>query len=339
MNESIAVVGAGSWGTALALLFASKGLNVNFWGFDKRDVENILKEKENKKYLPGFRFPGNIFPTDDIQAAVLGCNNVCMVVPSHGFRNVFKHVYKHIQPCTRIISATKGIENDTLMTMTQVIEDIENKSEPRDKKDIISVVLSGPSFAKEVAMAQPTAVTIGCREIAVATELQNLLVTETFRIYSSTDVLGIEISAAMKNVIAIATGVCDGLGFGLNTRAALITRGLAEISRLGIAMGAEQTTFSGLSGLGDLVLTCTGDLSRNRTVGLLLGRGGKTLEQIIGEMEMVAEGVKTTKSVYQLAQKLQIEMPILEQMYQILYLNKNCETAAKELLVRELKIE
>jgi glycerol-3-phosphate dehydrogenase (NAD(P)+) len=199
-------------------------------------------------------------------------------------------------------------------------------------------VLSGPSFALEVAQGLPTAVTIGCADLAAAGRLQQLFGTETFRVYASADVIGLEISAALKNIVAVAAGICDGLGYGLNTRAALITRGLTEIMRLGVAMGAEPATFSGLSGLGDLVLTCTGNLSRNRNVGLKLGKGER-LADIVGEMQMVAEGVKTTKSGYELARKMGIEMPILEQVYAILYQGKTCDQAVRELLRRELKVE
>ena len=340
MNNHVAVVGAGSWGTALALLLARKGLQVHLWGFDKDDVCTLCTDRENRRYLPGFVLPDNIFPTNDLKVALDLCKNVCMVVPSHGYRAVFQQAYPYFKINSRVISATKGIENDSLMTMSQVMQDVESQVDPAGKeKKLAFAVLSGPSFAKEVALGLPTAVTLGAKDIQTAIELQNLFVTDSFRVYSSTDVIGIEISAALKNIIAIATGICDGLGFGLNTRAALITRGLAEIIRLGVSMGADTATFAGLSGLGDLVLTCTGDLSRNRTVGLQLGKGGKTLAQIIEQMQMVAEGVKTTHSAYHLAQKMNIEMPILEQMYQILYENKNCEQAARDLLVRELKIE
>jgi len=237
----------------------------------------------------------------------------------------------------RIISAVKGIENSTLKTMTQVMDEILTAKNNNLKK-IEFGVLSGPSFAKEVANDVPTAVTIGFKNLQTAKEIQKIFVTDFFRVYASNDVIGLEISAALKNIIAIAAGVCDGLGYGLNTRAALITRGLAEIQRLGVALKADPATFSGLSGIGDLLLTCTGDLSRNRMVGLKLGQG-KSLDQIKNEMNMIAEGIITTQSGYDLAQKMKIEMPILEQMYNIIYKGKNCSEAVRDLLNRELKVE
>jgi glycerol-3-phosphate dehydrogenase (NAD(P)+) len=234
----------------------------------------------------------------------------------------------------------KGIENTTLKTMTQVMAEIlaGNPGDGLREKNIELGVISGPSFAKEVAKKIPTAVTIGFDSLQTAREIQQIFVTDYFRVYASRDVIGLEISAALKNIIAIAAGVCDGLGYGLNTRAALITRGLAEIQRLGIALHADPSTFSGLSGLGDLLLTCTGDLSRNRMVGLKLGEG-KNIEQIKSEMSMVAEGIKTTRSGYDLARKMKIEMPILEQVYSIIYQGKDCSEAVRDLLNRELKVE
>lgn len=336
MSKPIAVVGAGSWGTALAMVLASKGYPVRLWGHNPEHVEDLKAKRENRKYLPGFPFPETLQPVSDLRQCLENCQVVVMVVPSHGFRAVYEKVAPLLANCSCVVSAVKGIENESLMTMTQVMEDIHDHL-MADKK-IETAVLSGPSFAREVAQSMPTAITIGCRKIETAKLLQQIFVTESFRVYASTDVIGLEISAALKNIVAVAAGICDGLGYGLNTRAALITRGLAEITRLGVAMKAESATFSGLSGLGDLLLTCTGDLSRNRTVGLKLGQGQK-LDDIISEMNMVAEGVKTTKSCYNLAKKLGVEMPILEQVYAILYENKNCSAAVRDLLKRELKVE
>lgn len=335
-NHKIAVIGAGSWGTALAMVLATKGYDVPLWGHNSSHIEKLQQEKENSAYLPGFPLAENIFPTDDIREAVSGCQIVCMVVPSHGYRAVYEKVAPLLHPDSCVVSAVKGIENGTLMTMNQVMEDVHKKA--GIEHTIHTAVLSGPSFAKEVARQLPTAITIGCRDIEVAKMLQECFVTDTFRVYASTDVIGLEISASLKNIVAVAAGICDGLGYGLNTRAALITRGLAEITRLGVALHAEPATFSGLSGLGDLLLTCTGDLSRNRTVGLKLGQG-KKLEDIVGEMNMVAEGVKTTRSGYELARKIGVEMPILEQVYAIIYEHKNCSDAVRDLLNRELKVE
>ena len=341
----IAVIGAGSWGTALAILLGGKFRNVQLWAHRKAHSDELVQVRENKKYLPGITFPPDLIITDSLQAAVTDATIVVMVVPSHSYRDVFKNLLPYLQQGCRVVSAVKGIENSSLKTMTQVMEELLMSFfktggiyQARQNNGIELGVLSGPSFAKEVASSVPTAVTVGFKNIEVAKEIQNIFVTDFFRVYASTDIVGLEISAALKNIIAIATGVCDGLGYGLNTRAALITRGLAEITRLGKALGAEESTFSGLSGVGDLLLTCTGSLSRNRTVGLLLGEG-KNLSQIKNEMQMVAEGIKTTKSVYDLAGKLDIDMPILEQVNKIIYENKNCAEAVCDLLKRELKVE
>jgi len=335
-SQKIAVIGAGSWGTAIAGVLSEKGFETTLWGHHRDHVADLSRDRENKKYLPGYHFVDALYPTDDLAVAVKGCTTVCMVVPSHGFRRVFEAVAPFLENGCLVVSAVKGIENETLMTMTQVMAEILGGAV--QDKELSLAVLSGPSFAKEVALGMPTAVTIGCSRIEKAKELQHIFGTERFRVYASHDVIGLEISAALKNIVAIAAGISDGLGFGLNSRAALITRGLAEIKRLGVQMGADPLTFFGLSGLGDLVLTCTGDLSRNRTVGLKLGQG-KKLSAILDEMEMVAEGVKTTRSVYDLAKRLHVDMPILEQVYQILYKEKDCSDAVMDLLTRELKIE
>lgn len=338
MNSPVAVIGAGSWGTALALLLAGKGVNVRLWGHRHEHVAGIRKDRENKKYLPGYLFPPSLEPTESITEAVAGAGVVCMVVPSHGYRQVFSRVVDVSADGTIFISATKGIENDSLKTMTQVMGECVVSESPALSPVAPLAVLSGPSFAKEVAQNVPTAITIGCDDLHIAEELQRLFSTDSFRVYTSNDVVGLEFSGALKNIIAIAAGICDGLEFGTNARAALITRGLAEMTRLGIVLGAERQTFYGLSGLGDLVLTCTGALSRNRHVGIELGKG-KSLDTILHSMSMVAEGVKTARSVYDLVQGLDVEMPILEQVYQILYRDKDCRTAVRDLLGRDLKSE
>lgn len=334
--DKIAVLGAGSWGTALASVLSCKAEKVMLWGHKEKHIFEILEKRENMRYLPGVVLAENILPTTSLDEALKNAEIVCAVTPSHVFRSVFSQIQLLLENGVTIVSAIKGIENQSLLTMTQVMEEI--LSANKRNIDTRIAVLSGPSFAKEVAIGMPTAVTIGCKDIEWARKLQNIFVTDTFRVYASSDVIGLEISAALKNIIAIAAGICDGLGYGMNTRAALITRGLAEMTRLGVILGAEKETFFGLSGLGDLVLTCTGDLSRNRYVGIQLGKG-KKLSEILGQMEMVAEGVKTTKSVYDLARPLNIEMPILEQVYAILYSNKDSSLAVKDLLARELKIE
>ncbi len=330
------VIGAGSWGTALAKLLGDKGEKVFLWGHDPAHIATLVAERENRKYLPGAKLSPTVIPVDDLAAAVEDAHCVVMVVPSHGYRAVFERLVPKLQEGALVVSAVKGIENNTLQTMTQVMRDVLHQQNISRK--IYLGVLSGPSFAAEVAVEQPTAVTVAFDEKDAACAVQELFSTPFFRSYTSSDVLGLELSAAMKNVVAIAAGICDGLGFGLNTRAALITRGLAEITRLGVHLGAHPLTFSGLGGLGDLVLTCTGSLSRNRTVGLKLGEG-KSLVQALSEMTMVAEGVKTTRSCYNLARKHGVEMPILEQTYQILYENKDCRKAVQDLFQRSLKEE
>lgn len=333
--EQVSVLGAGSWGTAIASVLSQKGVKTYLWGNDPQHIKNLQRDRENKKYLPGYYFSKNILPQSDFTNTISDSQVICMVVPSHGFRTVFRKVVPLLGKGTIIVSAVKGIENNSCMTMSQVMQEELDSS---GVNDISIGVLSGPSFAREVVDGIPTAVTIGCKNLDVAKRLQRLFVTDLFRVYAAKDVVGLEISAALKNIVAIGAGICDGLGYGLNTRAALITRGLAEIKRLGVMMGGEEGTFSGLSGLGDLVLTCTGDLSRNRSVGFQLGQG-KKLNTIMEEMEMVAEGVKTTKSVHDLVATMDVEMPILEQVYQILYNDKDCSIAVKDLLTRELKVE
>ena len=336
-SSSIAVIGAGSWGTSLALLWARNFQEVRLWGHNPEHIKMLRTTRVNNKYLKGFPFPENIIPVSDIKQAIASTKIILMVVPSHSLRQIVGKIEPLVEDDTKIISAIKGIENNTLQTMTQVMEDILHDVLAQNRGVDIGV-LSGPSFAEEVARGIPTAVTLGFRDLYVAKQLQKVLATDFFRIYTSRDIIGLEISAALKNIIAIATGVCEGLGYGLNTRAALITRGLAEIRRFGLALGADDATFSGLSGLGDLILTCTGNLSRNRKVGLMLGQG-KSMKQVENEMKMVAEGIKTTKSVYDLAKKIEIEMPILEQIHSIIYKEKKCSEAVKDLLKRELREE
>ncbi len=335
-NEKITVLGAGSWGTSLAILLAAKGFSVTLWGHRKSHIENLAKERENRKYLRGFLFPDTLGLETDIEKSVKSSTLIVVVVPSQSCRETMEKIADCIEKRAAVISAIKGIEQESLLTMTEVIKSSLSKN--LSEKELEIGVLTGPSFALEVAEKQPTAVTIGFSREAVAKRYQNIFGTGFFRVYTSSDVLGLEISAALKNVIAIATGVCDGLDFGLNTRAALITRGLAEIKRLGVHMGAEAETFSGLSGIGDLLLTCTGDLSRNRQVGFELGRG-KSLPDILQDMKMIAEGIRTAKSAYNLAKRERVEMPILEQVYNILYNNEICLQAVDKLLQRDLREE
>jgi len=332
-SEIIGVVGAGSWGTSIAQLLAEKGYPVRLWVYEPELCEIIRQRRENTYYLPGYRLHDNITPYTNIEEVVKGRRFVVMVVPSHVYRSVALQMIPFIEDEVIIVSATKGIENESLLTMEGIWKEIL----PPDKK-IHFACLAGPSFAKEVIRKVPTAVTVASREEDVAKKVQILFATEYFRVYTSSDVVGLELAGAIKNVIAIAAGMCDGMGFGHNTRAALITRGLAEMARLGVRLGAHPLTFSGLAGIGDLLLTCTGDLSRNRTVGYLIGQG-KKLEAILSEMRMVAEGVKTAKSVYFLAKKVGVEMPICEQVYAILYEGQDPREAVKTLMTRALKHE
>jgi len=334
-SEQIAVIGAGSWGTALALLLAKRGHMVRLWDFSEAHITAIQKNRCNEQHLPGISLPENILVTASLAEAARGCRHICLVVPSHGLRQVYGQLQPLLEENTFVISAIKGIENETLFTMSRLIASLDQAAGRRGNPPS---VLSGPSFALEVAKEMPTAIAVGCADANVAVMWQNIFSTPWFRVYTSGDVIGLELAAALKNVIAIATGICDGIGYGSNARAALITRGLAEISRLGVALGASPTTFLGLGGVGDLILTCTGALSRNRRTGLMLAEG-KTCEEINESLQMVAEGIKTTKSAFDLARKMGIEMPIVEQMYQIIYQGKDCATAARDLLVRELKPE
>lgn len=334
----IAVIGSGSWGSALALLLSKKGYDVHLWARRNKQVELLQQRSENIGYLDNHLFPENTVFSSSLRETVTEADLVLMVVPSHGFREVFLQLCEYLKEGVRIVSAVKGIENSSLKTMSQIVQEVMEKSNMLSPDLYQMGVISGPSFAQEVAQETPTAVTVGFSQNSVAEEIQAVFATEYFRVYASTDVIGLEMSASLKNIIAIAAGVCDGLGYGLNTRAALITRGLAEMTRFGVAFGADRETFSGLSGMGDLILTCTGSLSRNRTVGIKLGRG-KSLAEIQKEMNHVAEGVKTTKSVYKLAKSRDIEMPILEQVYKILYENKDCSLAVSNLLTRDMKKE
>ncbi len=332
-SARIGVVGAGSWGTAIANLLGNKGFKVDFWVFEKEVKEQIEEFRENRIFLPGISLSSNIFPLNDIAKAVSNKDLVVIVIPSHVMRDTAIKISDVISPNTVVVSASKGIENNTYLTMTGVIrESIQGISE-----DNIAA-LSGPSFAGEVARNVPTAVTAASKNHEIAAFIQNIFATPFFRVYTNDDVIGVELGGAVKNVIAIAAGIIDGLGLGLNTRAALITRGLTEIRRLGLALGAKPRTFTGLAGVGDLLLTCTGNLSRNHTVGKKIGEGMK-LKEILSEMRMVAEGVKTAESVYNLSRKLDVEMPISREIYRILYEDVPPKEAVYRLMTRDLKQE
>jgi glycerol-3-phosphate dehydrogenase (NAD(P)+) len=333
MQEKIAVIGAGSWGTTLADLLAKKGHAVTLWAYEPELVLEMRQNRENNLFLPGIRLSDALAFTNDLQEAYAGCTMVLCVVPSQLVRRVMQNSLPFLPKGIVIVSASKGIETDTLATVSEIYAEI-----LPPELEAKFAALSGPSFAREVGQEMPTAVAVASECEEVAMRVQEVFTTSFFRVYRNPDVVGVELGGAIKNVIAIAAGISDGLGFGCNTRAALITRGLAEMTRLGIAMGAQAATFAGLAGMGDLVLTCTGDLSRNRSVGIQIGQG-RQLAEILGEMRMVAEGVKTTESAYNLARKLGVEMPIIEQMYQMLYRNKPAREAVLELMTRNLKAE
>lgn len=330
---AIGVVGAGSWGTALANHLALKGYLIDLWVFEKEVKDQIENERINKVFLPDAVLSEKIVPTNDIRKAVEGKDLVLIVVPSHVMRETAEMMAPFVSPEAIIVSASKGIENKSHLTMLGVIKEM-IPSVPEDNL----VVLSGPSFAKEVAQQKPTVVAVASTSAHNAKLVQHVFAAPTFRVYTNDDPAGVEVGGAIKNVIAIAAGISDGLDLGLNARAALITRGLTEMKRLGACFGADPHTFAGLAGVGDLMLTCTGNLSRNHTVGVQLGEG-KTLDEILLEMRMVAEGVKTTRSVFNLAQKLGIELPICNEVYKILFEKQNPRTSINRLMTRTLKHE
>jgi glycerol-3-phosphate dehydrogenase (NAD(P)+) len=314
-DVKIGVVGAGSWGTSLAELLASKGTRIDLWAYEPEVVDQIASCRENGIFLPGFKLSENIYPTNDLETAVCDKDLVAIVVPSHFVRDIAQRIGPLLSDRTVIVSASKGIENETHLTMSKVILQSLPVLESRSV-----AVLSGPSFAREVAAKSPTVVTVASENSETARFVQRVFATPYFRVYTSNDMIGVELGGSVKNVIAIAAGIIDGLGLGLNTRAALITRGLTEIRRLGSKLGADSRTFTGLAGIGDLLLTCTGDLSRNHTVGKKIGKG-MALKDILSHMRMIAEGVKTAKSVYNLSKKLHVEMPISHATYNVLYEN------------------
>lgn len=329
----VGVIGAGSWGTTLANLLAKKGLDVVLWVYEADLAIRLAATGINDLYLPDVRLDERLRYTHDLRQATDGRQLLLLVPPSQVLRSVVEGIGAALSADCLLVSASKGIENETLLTMSEVLGEVLGSGVAER-----CAFLSGPSFAKEVAAELPTAVAVASTNHDLASQVQDLFSTEYFRVYTNPDVMGVELCGALKNIIALAAGVSDGLGFGYNTRAALITRGLVEMARLGQAKGACPETFAGLAGMGDLVLTCTGDLSRNRSVGMELGRG-RSLEDILNSMRMVAEGVKTTLSAYQLARKLDVEMPITSQMYEILYTGKDPRQAVTDLMMRDLKAE
>lgn len=332
MKMNAGVIGGGTWGSAFALHLGRLNIQTKLWIREPDIFSQTVKTRENAVFLPGFFFPETVTFYDKLEEAV-EADVIFIAVPSQFCRNIYKRIAPFLSSRRILISLTKGIEGDSLKRMTEVMEEIFSHSGSPQ-----TGVLSGPSFAREVAEQHPTAVVLASGGIDIARKTQHLISSPHFRVYTTNDVIGIELAGALKNVIAIAAGTSEALDFGSNTIAALITRGIAEITRLGLKMGARRETFGGLGGIGDLVLTCTGALSRNRYLGLELGRG-KTLNEVISGMKQVAEGVTTTLSAYRLSRREKVELPICEQIYRVLYKNKNPKAALRDLMTRKLKDE
>jgi glycerol-3-phosphate dehydrogenase (NAD(P)+) len=333
MSNEIGVVGAGGWGTALAKILADKGEHVTLWCHGADSFRQLVETRENHTYLPGISLPPRIQVTQSLDKAVESKFLVICAVPSHAVRETFSKIASRLAQHTMVLCGTKGLEEGSLYTMGELLVDIFGV----ERKERLAF-FSGPTFAMEVARQLPAAVTVAAYDEQVARSIQGILSTESLRVYTSSDVIGIQMGGVVKNVIAIAAGISDGLSLGQNARAALITRGLAEMTRLAVRMGADPMTLAGLPGLGDLILTCTGDLSRNRTVGLQIA-SGKSLEEITASTRTVAEGVRNTRSLHSLAVRLGIEMPIVEQMHQVLYTGKKAGDAVRDLMQRSLKPE
>lgn len=329
----ITVIGAGGWGIALAKLLGEKDAQVTLWCHGADTYRELVEKRESATYLPGIFLPASVKVTQSLhKAAAEACLVIC-AVPSHAMREVMEGVVANLSCETIVLCGTKGLEEESLKTMGEVLAEIAG-----DAAKSRHAFISGPSFAFEVARGLPTAVTVAAYVDLVASEIQEALSTNNFRIYTSKDVIGVQMGGVIKNVIALAAGISDGLGLGQNARAALITRGLAEMTRLAVRMGADPMTLAGLPGLGDLILTCAGDLSRNRKVGLQIAQG-QALKEIMAGTRMVAEGVRNTRSVHSLAARLGVEMPIVEQMYQVLYGGKKPFAAVRDLMQRSLKAE
>jgi glycerol-3-phosphate dehydrogenase (NAD(P)+) len=331
--KEIAVVGAGSWGTALALLLSRKGYSIRLWVYEPELVDIIRQTRQNAYFLPGYDLPETVMPSNDLREVLENTDFIVLVTPSQTIRHVLLQALPHIRPNAVIVGASKGIENSTLLRVSQIVEEVVHPHVP-----VRYTVLSGPTFARGVAGELPTTAVVAGTDPDVTRFTQTVLNHCSFRVYVNTDVVGVELGGALKNVIAIAAGIVAGLELGSNTRAALITRGLWEITRLGVALGAQPMTFQGLSGMGDLVLTCDGTESRNFQVGYRIGRG-ESLDTIQKSMRMIAEGVKTTLSVRELAGRHHVEMPITDQVYQTLYHGKPPRQAVMDLMTRSLKSE
>lgn len=339
LGMQITVFGAGAWGTALSQVVAGRGHPTKLWTWLSEHAKALSDERENQEFLPGIPLHEGVLPTSSLKEALKDCELLVVVVPSHAVRKTMQAARPFIRDTTRIVCASKGIEQGSLALMTEVIaEELASDAQPRERHLERLGVLSGPSFAKEVARGVPTNLVAASRDEAFAALLQETFSTQWLRVYTSADPIGVEVSGALKNVIAVAAGACDGFALGANTRAALITRGIAEMGRLASALGGQTITTAGLAGVGDLVLTCTGDLSRNRTLGYKLGRG-VSLAEALSTSDGVAEGYITAKSAHELSKKVGVELPICEEVYLVLYEGKDPSLALKSLLSRPLRAE
>ncbi|HOV13881.1 MAG TPA: NAD(P)H-dependent glycerol-3-phosphate dehydrogenase [Spirochaetota bacterium] len=330
MKEKISVLGGGSWGNTLAIMLCPK-FDVTMWEFDKSVAELLQNDRENKKLLKGHKFPENLTVTNSLEECIRDTKIVVFAVPSFALRRLCENAKDFIKKDMLLVSVIKGLEDETFMSMTQIIDSV-----IPNKRGVVA--LSGPTHAEEVVKGIPTTIVAACKDLTLAEETQRAFMTDSFRVYTNDDIIGVEIAAAAKNVIAIIAGISDGFGFGDNTKAAIITRGLAEIIRLGKRIGAQEKTFSGLAGIGDLIVTCQSKHSRNRFVGEELGKG-RNIDDIVGGMTMVAEGVKNCKSIYHYSQKLEVEMPLTEELYRIIYEKANIKDSIKRLLGRKEKYE
>ncbi len=326
----VSVIGAGSWGTAIAKLLCTNGHKVTLWSYREEEVRSLIEKRENLSKLPGVKLPEEIIFTADLEAAVRDKEMCVMAVPSTAVRSTAKKMAPYAKPGQIVVNLAKGIEESTLMILTDIIE--------QEIPGVQATVLSGPSHAEEVGREIPTTVVAGAKKKETAEFMQNIFMNQRFRVYTSPDMLGIELGGALKNVIALAAGVADGLGCGDNTKAALITRGIAEMSRLGVAMGGHIETFNGLAGIGDLIVTCASRHSRNRKAGFLIGQG-KSMQEAMDEVKMVVEGVYSAKAAMKLAKKYQVDMPIVEEVNQVLFEGKSAREAMGELMLRDKKTE
>ncbi|MBO5167422.1 MAG: NAD(P)H-dependent glycerol-3-phosphate dehydrogenase [Lachnospiraceae bacterium] len=326
----VGIIGAGSWGIALAVLLHKNGHSITVWSALADEIDMLNTEREHKDKLPGVKLPDDMIFTTDLEEAILDMETLVMAVPSSFTRATAHKMREFVKEGQIIVNVAKGIEEATLMTLSEMIEE--------EVPQAVVTVLSGPSHAEEVGRGIPTTIVVGAKKKATAEYLQNLFMNDVFRVYTSSDILGIELGASLKNVVALAAGIADGLGYGDNTKAALITRGITEIARLGTAMGARFETFCGLTGIGDLIVTCASMHSRNRRAGILIGQG-KTMEEAMAEVKMVVEGVYSAKAAMGLAKKYNVQLPIIEQVNQVLFEGKAADEAVKDLMLRDKKIE